>query len=51
MPWLSTYMVEVANHVRPNQEGLKVGGHQASRASMVTLSTALDPSYLPRFMP
>ena len=30
-----------ANRVRPNPSGLKVGGHQASSASMVTIMTAL----------
>src|SRR5438093_7153604 len=39
--WLSTYMVHYANHVRPNPDGLKVGGHQASSASVVTLMSAL----------
>ncbi|MDP6580687.1 MAG: 1-deoxy-D-xylulose-5-phosphate synthase N-terminal domain-containing protein [Vicinamibacterales bacterium] len=41
MLWLSTWMIHHANHVRPNRDGLKVGGHQASCASMVTLMTAL----------
>ena len=31
--WLSTWMIHNANHVRPNRDGLKVGGHQASSAS------------------
>ena len=39
--WLSTWMIHHANHIRPNRDGLKVGGHQASCASMVTLMTAL----------
>lgn len=39
--WLSTYTVHHANHVRPNADGLKVGGHQASCASMVSVMTAL----------
>jgi pyruvate dehydrogenase E1 component len=33
--------VHHANRVRPNPDGLKVGGHQASSASMVTIMTAL----------
>ena len=33
--WLSTAIVDHANRVRPNAGGLKVGGHQASSASMV----------------
>ena len=39
--WLSTWMIHHANHVRPNLDGLKVGGHQASSTSVVTLMTAL----------
>ena len=39
--WLSTWMIHHANHLRASRDGLKVGGHQASCASMVTLMTAL----------
>ncbi|EKV32231.1 Pyruvate dehydrogenase E1 component [Caenispirillum salinarum AK4] len=39
--WLSHWMIHNANHLRPKHDGLKVGGHQASCASMVTLMTAL----------
>ncbi|UXA05887.1 pyruvate dehydrogenase [Mycobacterium sp. SMC-2] len=39
--WLSTSMVHHANRVRSNSSGLKVGGHQASSASMVTIMTSL----------
>ncbi|MEV4133249.1 pyruvate dehydrogenase [Dactylosporangium sp. NPDC049742] len=39
--WLSTAMVHHANRVRPNPSGLKVGGHQASCASMVSIMTSL----------
>ena len=39
--WLSTWMIHHANHLRPSRDGLKVGGHQASSASVVTLMTAL----------
>ena len=39
--WLSSWMIHHANHVRANVDGLKVGGHQASSASLVTLMTAL----------
>jgi pyruvate dehydrogenase E1 component len=39
--WLSTYMVHHANQGRPNPDGTKVGGHQASSSSVVTLLTAL----------
>src|SRR5215212_5051166 len=38
--WLATAIVDHANRVRPNPTGLKVGGHQASTASMTTLMTA-----------
>jgi pyruvate dehydrogenase E1 component len=34
-------MIHNANHLRPKREGLKVGGHQASCASSVTLMTGL----------
>src|SRR2546423_8660888 len=44
--WLSTAMVHHANHVRPNVDGLKVGGHQASSASVVSILTALYFSFL-----
>jgi pyruvate dehydrogenase E1 component len=39
--WLSTSIIHHANRVRPNESGLKVGGHQASCASISTLMTAL----------
>ena len=39
--WLSTYMVHHANHEIDRGDGLKVGGHQASSASVATLLTAL----------
>jgi pyruvate dehydrogenase E1 component len=39
--WLATAMVHHANRVRPNASGLKVGGHQASSASMTTIMTEL----------
>ncbi|HVE98128.1 MAG TPA: pyruvate dehydrogenase [Mycobacteriales bacterium] len=39
--WLATSMVHHANRVRPNTSGVKVGGHQSSSASMVSLMTAL----------
>jgi pyruvate dehydrogenase E1 component len=39
--WLATSIVHHANRVRPNRSGVKVGGHQASSASMVSLMTAL----------
>ena len=39
--WLATAIVHHANRVRENSSGVKVGGHQASSASMVSLMTAL----------
>ena len=39
--WLAVNMVHHANHVRPNPDSTKVGGHQASSASVVTILTAL----------
>jgi pyruvate dehydrogenase E1 component len=39
--WLATSIVHHANRVRPNTSGIKVGGHQASSASLVTIMTAL----------
>jgi pyruvate dehydrogenase E1 component len=39
--WLATAIVHHANRVRENRSGVKVGGHQASSASMVSLMTAL----------
>jgi pyruvate dehydrogenase E1 component len=39
--WLSSAIIHHANRVRPNRSGLKVGGHQASSASMVSIMTSL----------
>jgi pyruvate dehydrogenase E1 component len=39
--WLATRIIDHANRERPKQDELKVGGHQASSASMVSLMTAL----------
>src|ERR1700754_4729521 len=44
--WLSSWTIHHANHVRPNSDGLKVGGHQASSASLVTIMSALYFSVL-----
>lgn len=44
--WLATRMIDYANQERENLDGLKVGGHQASSASMVSLMTALYFNYL-----
>ena len=39
--WLSCWTIHNANHLREKTDGLKVGGHQASSASMVSIMTAL----------
>jgi pyruvate dehydrogenase E1 component len=40
--WLACWMIHHANHLRPKGEGeVKVGGHQASSASMAAILTAL----------
>ena len=39
--WLSTLMIHHANNVRPSLEKSKVGGHQASSASVSSIITAL----------
>jgi pyruvate dehydrogenase E1 component len=39
--WLAVRIVDHANRERPNLDGLKVGGHQSSSASLVSAMTAL----------
>jgi pyruvate dehydrogenase E1 component len=39
--WLAVRIVDYANRDRPSADTLKIGGHQASSASMVSLMTAL----------
>ncbi len=39
--WLSHWMIHHANHIRPKVDAIKIGGHQASSASMVSIMTAL----------
>jgi pyruvate dehydrogenase E1 component len=39
--WLASWTIHNANHLRDNSDGLKVGGHQASSASLATIMTAL----------
>src|ERR671914_2236585 len=39
--WLASWTIHHANHVRENVDGVKVGGHQASSASVATIMTAL----------
>jgi pyruvate dehydrogenase E1 component len=39
--WLSSWTIHHANHIRDSRDGLKVGGHQASCASMTAIMSAL----------
>ncbi len=39
--WLASWTIHNANHLRSPRDGLKVGGHQASSASLATIMTAL----------
>src|SRR5687767_2412665 len=39
--WLSAWTINNANHLRESRDGLKVGGHQASCASMTAIMAAL----------
>jgi pyruvate dehydrogenase E1 component len=39
--WLATHTIHHANHERHTSDPLKVGGHQASSASLVSIMTAL----------
>ncbi len=43
--WLASWTIRNANYLRENVDGLKVGGHQASSASLATITTA--PPRLP----
>ncbi|HEY7844548.1 MAG TPA: transketolase [Bradyrhizobium sp.] len=44
--WLSSWTIHHANHIRSSSDGLKVGGHQASSASLATIMSALYFSVL-----
>jgi len=44
--WLATRIIDAANHERDTGDGVKVGGHQASSASLVTVMTALYFAHL-----
>jgi pyruvate dehydrogenase E1 component len=44
--WLSAWTIHNANHLRESRDGLKVGGHQASSASLATIMSALYFSVL-----
>ena len=39
--WLSAWTIHNANHLRDSRDGLKVGGHQASCASITAIMAAL----------
>ncbi len=39
--WLSAWTIHHANQIRPSRDGIKVGGHQASCASMSTIMASL----------
>lgn len=39
--WLSAWTIHNANHLRESRDGLKVGGHQASCASMTAIMAVL----------
>src|SRR4051812_1262276 len=39
--WLATWTIHNANHLRESRDGLKVGGHQASCASLSTVLATL----------
>jgi pyruvate dehydrogenase E1 component len=39
--WLASWTIHHANHLRDNVDGVKVGGHQASSASLAAIMTAL----------
>ncbi len=39
--WLSSWMIHNANNIRPKRDNLKVGGHQASCASMTAIMAVL----------
>src|SRR5262249_11721745 len=44
--WLATRITDAAHHDRDTGDGLKVGGHQASSASLVSVMTALYFAHL-----
>ena len=39
--WIASWTIHNANHLRESTDGLKVGGHQASSASLAAIMTAL----------
>tara|TARA_A100001037_G_C15154389_1_gene643208 strand:+ start:61070 stop:63436 length:2367 start_codon:yes stop_codon:yes gene_type:complete len=44
--WIAMRMIDYANNERENIDGIKVGGHQASSASVVTILTSLFFDFL-----
>ena len=44
--WLAMQMIHYANNIRPSTDGGKVGGHQASTASVATIMTSLFFDYM-----
>lgn len=44
--WLAVRMIHEANVIRPNEDGLKVGGHQASSASVASILSTLYMHWL-----
>ena len=44
--WIACWTIHNANHLRAKTDGLKVGGHQASSASVVSIMTSLYFSIL-----
>lgn len=39
--WIPPWMIHNANHIRAKEDGVKIGEHQASSASLVSILTAL----------
>jgi pyruvate dehydrogenase E1 component len=39
--WLAAWTIHHANHIRESEDGMKVGGHQASSASLATIMSVL----------
>ena len=46
--WLASWTIHHANHVRENIDGLKVGGHQASSASLASIMIIVEYGNLHR---
>ena len=42
--WLAAWTIHNANHIRENVDGIKVGGHQASCASMSAIMRPVSAS-------